>query len=132
MSLGTVDRNGPWVADVIYVFDDNFNLYWMSRPNFRHSLAIKDNPKVAGAVTISQKPEEKDLGLQIEGEAQKLGKLEFDLIVKYLKKKGKLNPQKIIDVLLEGYSWYELKPNFIELIDQQNFGFDKQKIEFNT
>ena len=36
MSLGTVDEGGVWVSDVIYVFDDEFNLYWISDPDTRH------------------------------------------------------------------------------------------------
>ncbi len=31
MSLGTVDDGGVWVSDVIYVFDDDFTMYWMSK-----------------------------------------------------------------------------------------------------
>jgi nitroimidazol reductase NimA-like FMN-containing flavoprotein (pyridoxamine 5'-phosphate oxidase superfamily) len=41
LSLGTYDENGPWVADVRYISDDDFNIYWMSDPKFRHSEAIE-------------------------------------------------------------------------------------------
>lgn len=27
MSLATVDDGGVWVSDVIYIYDDNFNIY---------------------------------------------------------------------------------------------------------
>ena len=29
MSLGISDEAGVWVADVIYIHDDIFNIYWM-------------------------------------------------------------------------------------------------------
>jgi uncharacterized protein YhbP (UPF0306 family) len=28
MSLATVDDGGVWVADVVYIYDDNFNIYF--------------------------------------------------------------------------------------------------------
>lgn len=66
MSLGTIDDGGVWVADVLYVFDDNFNLYWMSNPDVRHSKAILKNQKVAGSITVNL-PKENNLGIQFEG-----------------------------------------------------------------
>lgn len=53
MSLGTVDEKGVWVADLIYIPDENFNLYWISMPNARHSQAIERNNKVACTITAS-------------------------------------------------------------------------------
>lgn len=44
MSLATVDEGGVWVADVIYVYDDAFTLYWMSSLEVRHSQALFQNP----------------------------------------------------------------------------------------
>lgn len=129
LSLGTADDGGPWVADVIYVADDDLNIYWMSGRKFRHSLAIEMNPKVAGSITVSARPGEKDLGVQLEGEAKRLDSFDPGLAIKYLKKKGKPAPAKVIDILLDGYSWYRLSPNSIELIDQENSGFAKQKLE---
>lgn len=68
LSLGTLDNQGVWVADVIYVHDDELNIYWMSYESTRHSKAIEINQKVAGTITVREK--EDDLGLQIEGIAQ--------------------------------------------------------------
>ena len=28
MSLATVDDGGVWVSDVIFIYDDNLNIYW--------------------------------------------------------------------------------------------------------
>jgi uncharacterized protein YhbP (UPF0306 family) len=53
MSLATVDNGGVWVSDVIYVYDDNLNIYWMSDPDVRHSQAIVKNSQVA-AIAKSQ------------------------------------------------------------------------------
>lgn len=132
LSLGTIDEGGPWVSDVIYISDDDFNLYWMSNTKFRHSEAIEKNNNVAGTITVSQKPGVLDFGLQIKGTSKKLEGLNLTLIAKYLKKKGKVVPDKVIDILLGGYAWYQMKPTTIELIDQENYNFDKKKIDLNN
>lgn len=40
MSLGIQDDGGVWVSDVIFIYDENLNIYWMSDPEARHSRAI--------------------------------------------------------------------------------------------
>ena len=30
VNLGVSDASGPWIAPVVYVFDDAFTLYWIS------------------------------------------------------------------------------------------------------
>jgi hypothetical protein len=92
ISLGTVDDGGVWVADLIYVSDDDLNIYWMSSPQYRRSLAIDKNCRVAGTITISQTPGSKDLGVQLCGVATKLGKTENPAIAtRYLyKTKGSI------------------------------------------
>ena len=46
MSLGTIDEGGVWVADIIFV-PEEWELYWVSMPDARHSKALERNPKVA-------------------------------------------------------------------------------------
>ncbi|MDP3762541.1 MAG: pyridoxamine 5'-phosphate oxidase family protein, partial [bacterium] len=70
MSLATLDDGGVWASDVIYVYDDDLNIYWMSYPNVRHSEAILKNPKVAGTITASEQSGE-ELGIQFDGIAEK-------------------------------------------------------------
>ncbi len=127
MSLGTIDDGGVWVSDVIYVSDEDFNIYWMSDPEVRHSKAIMHNEKVAGTITLSNKCKEDNLGVQIEGKALKIEGERFDLAKKHYFKRGKESPKEDQGVL-DGDSWYMLKPSMIELIDEKNFGFDKQKV----
>ena len=38
--FGDSRRRGIWVADVIFIHDDDLNVYWMSHPECRHSKAI--------------------------------------------------------------------------------------------
>lgn len=72
MQVATSKDNKPWVATVWYASDEDLNIYFISRKARRHSLEIKENPAVAGAIV---KPHlggsgEKIAGLQLEGEAE--------------------------------------------------------------
>lgn len=127
MSLATVDEGGVWVADVIFVFDDELNLYWMSDPSVRHSQALLTNSQVAGTITVSNKSGEPNLGIQFSGRAEKIEGARYDLAKKHLAKRNKPEPQETDDVL-DGDSWYKLVVEKLELIDEANFGYDKQTL----
>ncbi|OGZ63331.1 MAG: hypothetical protein A3C58_02950 [Candidatus Staskawiczbacteria bacterium RIFCSPHIGHO2_02_FULL_34_10] len=124
MSLGTADDGGVWVSDVIYIFDDELNIYWMSNSNTRHSKAITNNSKIAGTITVNL-PKENNLGIQFEGIAEKIEGPRFELAKKHYRKRRKPEPKENEDVL-QGDSWYILKPKKIELICEELFGFKKQ------
>ncbi len=126
MSLAIVDEGGIWVADVIYIYDDILNIYWMSDSAVRHSQAIIKNNRVAGTITVSNKGEH-NVGIQFEGVAEKIDGARYDLALKHYAKRGKSVPKETEDIL-QGDSWYILKPKRIELICEKLFGFDKQKI----
>ena len=107
ISLGTVDDNGVWVADVIYVYDHELSIYWMSSPQSRHSLAIEKNSTISGTITASQTPGEKDFGVQLCGVAAKLGKtVKPAIAMKYLRKTNGFDVTHIRKVLRDGYDWY--------------------------
>lgn len=125
MSLGTVDDGG--VCDVLYIFDEELNLYWMSDPDTRHSKAILENPKVAGTITVNL-PKENNLGIQFEGLAEKIDGARWDLAKKHYAKRKRPEPKETDDVL-QGDSWYMLKPKKIELICEEFFGFEKQTLK---
>lgn len=127
MSLGTADGGGAWVADVIYIFDDDLNMYWMSDPETRHSAAIHKSGVAAGTITVSGQGED-NAGIQFAGFAEKIEGDRYDLAVKHYAKRKKPAPAEDDDVL-QGDSWYVLKPSKIELIYEQLFGFDKQVLE---
>lgn len=124
MSLGTVDDGGVWVADVIYVYDDQLHIYFMSDPGARHSQAILKNPNVSGTITVSGKGEQ-NLGIQFSGIAEKIDGPRYDLAKKHFAKRGKPEPKESEDVL-DGDSWYMLKLKKIELISEKHFGFEKK------
>ena len=128
MSLATYDDGGVWVADVIYVFDEQLNIYWISDPEVRHSEAIAKNNKIAGTITVSG-PKESNLGIQFEGVAEKVEGSRYDLAKKHYAKRLKPEPKETDDIL-QGDFWYVLRPSKIELICEKLFEFDKLKLEF--
>ena len=124
LSLGTIDNGGLWVADLVYVYDDALNIYWMSSSNARHSKAILENEKVAGSITISNKSKEDNFGIQVEGNAKKIEGDRHDLAIKHFTKRGHPVPKEEDDVL-DGDSWYIFSPTKIDLIDEKNLDFKK-------
>jgi len=124
MSLATKDEGGIWVSDVIYINDDEFNIYWISDPEVRHSEAILKNNKIAGTITVSG-PREDNLGIQFEGVAEKIEEPRYDLAKKHYTKRLKPEPEESEDVL-QGDSWYVLRPSKVELICEKLFGFEKK------
>lgn len=128
LSLATVDEAGVWACDVIYVHDDELNIYWMSDPDVRHSRAIVAHPQVAGVITASGQGED-NLGIQFEGVVEKIEGARFDLALKHFAKRKKAVPKESDDVL-QGDSWYCLKPKRVDVICERLFGFEKQKVTF--
>jgi len=128
MSLGTMHNKNVWVSDVIFIYDDKLHIYWMSDPDTRHSQAILKNKKVAGTITASTKSKMLNFGIQFSGFAEKIDEPRYDLALKHYAKRGKPKPKET-DNVLQGDSWYVLKPNKIELIDEENFGFEKRILD---
>jgi uncharacterized protein YhbP (UPF0306 family) len=111
----------------LFVHDEEFNMYWMSKANRRHSMAIAKNPNVAAAITATQGPGEPDRGVQMSGVAEMVDTVSREIVVKYFRKRNKPEPAEDFFVL-EDHQWYVLRPTRIELIDQDHFGYHRQNI----
>lgn len=72
MSLATCAGNHPWICEVHYVFDEELNLYFRSKPSRRHSEEIAQNPRVAGNMVTQHAPGDKVRGVYFEGRAELL------------------------------------------------------------
>ena len=132
MSLGTTDPGGPWVSEVLYVCAEGWNIYWMSSPRSRHSLAVRALGQVAASITISRRAGEKDLGVQLSGTAMCQGKrIPISIMTAYLAK-YRITRARVTATLKTGYDWYVLRPTFIELIDQANLGLTKQRLDLKA
>ncbi|MBI1984611.1 MAG: pyridoxamine 5'-phosphate oxidase family protein [Candidatus Wildermuthbacteria bacterium] len=132
MSLATQDDGGLWVSDLVYVYDDDFTVYWLSRQDARHSQAILQNPQAAAAITVESTIRGNDAGFQIAGKAEKLEGDMFEIAVKQRIKRGKEPPVKGEKILGKGESWYCLKPEKMEIIYKPYFGFEKQELKLQS
>ncbi len=128
MSLATIDEDGPWVSDVIFV-PGEFNLYWISEIGTRHSKAIAKNPKVAATVTLSNLGEP-NVGIQIEGTTEKVDGEIYKMTVAHCLKRKRTPPKEGKPFLDPEESWYKLTPSKIELIYESKWGFTKQVLKF--
>lgn len=51
MTISVASKSGqPWIANLYYVYDKNYNFYWYSPKASVHSQRIKENPQVALAI----------------------------------------------------------------------------------
>ena len=127
VSLGTVDSVGVWVADVVFIYDDSFSIYWISKPDSRHSKAIAINPNIACTITASPEPNN-ERALQIEGTAKKLDGEYPDLDKQHFNKRGKPYLKHQSSAKPKGFSWYKLVPTKIELHWSEKFGYDRKSV----
>lgn len=129
LSLATLDDGGLWVSDVFYVADENWNIYWLSARNTRHSKAIEHNPDVAGTITISTTPQDPSEALQIVGRAEKVDEEQNGEVEKlFLQKRGKEKKTEA-SRYNNGQAWYKLTPTKMRLSHQETFELEKQDVE---
>lgn len=70
MSLATVSGDKPWVCEVHFAYDNNLNLYFVSKLTTRHCTEIASNPSVAGNIVKQHSLEESPHGVYFEGTAE--------------------------------------------------------------
>ena len=55
LTISVCDLSGhPWIANLFYVFDRNYNFYWYSPKTSKHSKLIQENSNVAISIFNSQ------------------------------------------------------------------------------
>jgi uncharacterized protein YhbP (UPF0306 family) len=127
VALGVHDAQGPWVASVIFLADDDMNLFWLSSEGTRHSKTI-DADKHIAAMIVAEWKVDRERALQIEGTAEKVGTVLFEMEKALRAKQGKPLPTKPGETVKEGNSWYKLTPARIELIHNEQFGWDRKRV----
>jgi uncharacterized protein YhbP (UPF0306 family) len=82
LTLSTCLIDIPWSCIVTYVYDKDYNFYFMSEPSSKHIIDIKTNNKVSATIYDSRQKWGYGLGLQILGEVINAQPLEYINIVK--------------------------------------------------
>jgi len=48
MTISVASKQGdPWIANIYYAIDSNYNFYWYSPTNSLHSTLVRENPLIA-------------------------------------------------------------------------------------
>ncbi|MDE1828279.1 MAG: pyridoxamine 5'-phosphate oxidase family protein [Candidatus Micrarchaeota archaeon] len=136
MSLATADDGGPWICEIVYVLDSDFNIYWLSSASARHSKAILSNPKVAAAITVSDRPGQQTESVQISGTARMLEGDFLDLARLRGEKLGVPIPKEEGETLVYNdkryggkHCWFKMTPAKFDVLYKARFGDDKAVLE---
>ncbi len=108
-SLATVSSDHtPHAANIQYVNDEHFQLYWVSEPNALHSQHLTRHPQTAA--TIYARDDEVDHlhGLQLHGSAQKIDG-------------GSDQWHHAWDMYTQKFRFVAAMPQFRQLVEQQAF-----------
>lgn len=83
MSLGTSSGAGKaWVSPVVYAYDKNLNLYFMSLPSSKHCQNIELDPIVSVAIFDSHQNFGQGVGLQIRAKVNKVAVKDIPAVFK--------------------------------------------------
>lgn len=124
MQLATFSSDQPWICNLYYVVDDNFNLYWLSLKSRRHSQEILKQKKVAAAIPVNFDIGEKVVGLQIQGIAERIKSNNDSRNIADLYAKKFLRTNKWVDDFCNNqtdHKLYKLTPELFVLFDEINF-----------
>lgn len=65
-------KGEPWISPVFFAYDQDYNIYWVSNKDAKHSQLIRSNPQIAIVIFNSQAAEGKGDGVYVEAEPQEL------------------------------------------------------------
>ncbi len=67
VTIASANKHGePWISPVVYSYDKNWDLYFVSIPSSKHCQNFHDNQKVSLAIFDSHQLWGEGVGLQIE------------------------------------------------------------------
>jgi uncharacterized protein YhbP (UPF0306 family) len=124
MQLATTQGSQPWVCNVYFAFDSRLNLYWISGPNRRHSIELRENQKVAGAIVHSPDPKNPGRGVQFEGVAKEVTeKEEMREAIRFYAERYGMSAERVEAVIsgADGHLPYKITPKKYVLFDELNF-----------
>lgn len=101
MTLATVSSDGqPWSTPVFYALDDDWNFYWYSRKDTRHSQNIKENNKVSVSI-FATSGEDEGVGIYVEGIAKELEEHELESATDIYAKKAAANDEERMQLTIK-------------------------------
>ncbi len=131
LALATTKKNVPWACTLIYAFDKDFNLYFLSEKSSRHCQELEKNPKVAVAVhDMSGKMK----GVQIQGKVSLVPKTKTPFALAlfwkrfpWAKKNWVTSPKQLFAKAFKT-ALYQIRPERIYLLDKDKYGSEARMI----
>ncbi len=82
MNVGTSTKDGkPWVAPVLFVYDKDYNIYFLSTVDARHSKNLLENADVSISIFDSSQKIGISYGIQAEGKVSLVEKREIKKVI---------------------------------------------------
>lgn len=124
-SLATVDAHGhPCAANIQYVHDEHWRLYWVSSISSAHSVNIEHRPDVALTVYAHQDDPKEIHGLQLRGTAKVLSNEHLDEVHALYAAKYPFVTGPPYDEAMKMQLFYCLTPTWLRWIDnRKGFGW---------
>lgn len=117
MTLATSHDNIPWAATVLFAYERDFSLYFISVPDSRKTKNIETNPKVSVAINEYVHKAGFTIGLQIEGKAIMINKEKDKAELEIYRKRFGWT-----DNFLHDHELYKIVPEKIYYLDDEKFG----------
>lgn len=130
MQIATCAKNVPWNCTVYFAYDEELNLYWISKPTRRHSQEIIDNPRVAAVIVHDQQPPQSAVrGLQCEGIAELLSGADEEKAAKIYTRQLDREESLLQDIRSgeNPHKFYRIRPRRFVLFDRINFPEQEQQ-----
>lgn len=101
ITIATTSKDGsPWNSPVWCAYDDNYNFYWASWKENRHSQNIRNNSKVVLVIYDSTVPQGTGFGVYFEAEAHELtDEKEIQAAIDLMYKRKNKAPRKATEFL---------------------------------
>lgn len=75
LTLSVNDDQGPWTAPVLYVADEDLNLYFLSASSTRHIASLPEDGRIGASIYSDYKGDWLGIcGVQMEGDISQLDK----------------------------------------------------------
>lgn len=130
LSLATSLDDQPWIAVLLFVHDEDLNLYWLSHDDTRHSRELVHNSRCAISVTIIDEAC-RGKSLQISGRAQIVIDMAEKQAVhdKYHQRhhEPKHRTREDAQAEMEKFTLYKFTPTTIKVINEVDWGHERRE-----
>jgi len=121
MSLATSVDNRPRVCEVHFVYDQDLNFYFRSKPSRRHSQEIATNPYVSANIVEQHAREDKPRAVYLEWSVEMIHWDDIKKIVNLFQKRFDLDASDIVEESSKenGHKFYKISVSNFALFDKR-------------